>query len=145
MTVPTAGFFSWTARRVCLPRTLQGVDYGSDAPAGLTMECDLPSALRPIRLVAYHDDEGDYVSLVVGDAVGTDDVPVHAVPEEQLLLDGARSRASVEILVGVPDGRDLRAQQQELDRQLCIGGPLRSMLAYSGARSVVVGWYRPAV
>ncbi|MFD3811226.1 hypothetical protein [Rhodococcus sp. NPDC058639] len=135
MREPDTGFFSWTARRVSLGGELQEVRRGEH------LEVSLPTTTRPSHLVVYHDDdEADYVALVVGDAAGNEDVPVHAVHEEQLLLEGGRSTAPVEILVGVPDGRDLGAQQRELDRQLCAGGPIRSMLEYSGARSVVVSW-----
>ncbi|MFZ3394033.1 hypothetical protein TVH25_12305 [Rhodococcus sp. 7Tela_A2] len=132
------GFFSWTARRVSLGGELQEVRRGEH------VDVSLPATSRPSHLVVYHDDEADYVALVVGDAAGNEDVPVHAVHEEQLLLEGGRSTAPVEILVGVPDGRDLGAQQRELDRQLCAGGPIRSMLECSGVRSVVVSWSGPS-
>lgn len=145
MAKPDTGFFSWTARRVNLAaerhETGPVESYGfSDV---LTIECPSSPASRPSRLVVCHDDEDevDYVALILGDTAGNDDVPVHAVHEEQLLLEGERSNAPVEILVGVPDDRDLRVQQRELDRQICTGGPLRTMLECSGARSVIVGWY----
>lgn len=143
MKVPTGEFFSGSGRRVPLSRMRRAEPVRSESATGLTMDCEVPSATRRSRLVAYHDDEGDYVALVVGDADGVDDVAVHAVPEEHLILEGGRSRALVEILVGVPEGSDLGVQQRELDRQLFIGGPLRSMLEYSGARSVVVGGTGP--
>lgn len=148
MNVPTPGFFSRTARRVMLPRTLHedhdAPDSALDSGAGLTIDHALDSASRRSRVVAYRDDDTDCVALVVGDAVGADDVPVHTVPEERLILEAGRSHEPVEIFVGVPDGSDVRVQQRELDRQLCTGGPLRSMLACSGARSIVVDWYPPA-
>lgn len=144
MKEPDTGFFSWTARRVSLgaDRHETGTVESFDFSDVLTIECPSFPATRPSHLVVCHDDEDevDYVALILGDAAGNDDVPVHAVHEEQLLLEGERSNAPVEILVGVPDDRDLHAQQRELDRQLCTGGPLRSMLEYSGARSVIVGW-----
>lgn len=141
MNVPTAGFFDRAARRVILPRMPH--TKGPDT-AGLTIDRALESVPRPSRVVAYRDEDTDCVALVVGDATGADDVPVHAVPEEQLILEARRSHEPVEILVGVPDGSDARVQQRELHRQLSDGGPLRSVLVYSGARSVVVRWWPPA-
>ena len=55
-------------------------------------------------------------------------------------MEGARSTEPAEILVGTSDDRDPDAERRELDRQLCLGGPVRSMLAHSGARSVTVDW-----
>lgn len=135
-------FFSWTSRRVTLPHCLRAVAAGTPARSGLTLDRRLVSGTVRGRLLAYHDadDDADYVALLIGDVVGSDDVPVRVVDEERLLVEGARSTEPAEILVGTSDDRDPDAERRELDRQLCLGGPVRSMLAHSGARSVTVDW-----
>ncbi|MDO2381337.1 hypothetical protein QYS60_06425 [Rhodococcus sp. GXMU-t2271] len=134
-------FFSWTSRRVTLPRCLRAVAAGTQQ-SGLTLDRRLASDTVRGRLLAYHDadDDADYVALLIGDVAGSDDVPVRIVDEERLLMEGARSTEPAEILVGTSDDRDPDAERRELDRQLCLGGPVRSMLAHSGARSVTVDW-----
>ncbi|WP_238586287.1 hypothetical protein [Rhodococcus rhodochrous] len=134
-------FFSWTSRRVTLPRCLRAVAAGTQQ-SGLTLDRRLASDTIRGRLLAYHDadDDADYVALLIGDVAGSDDVPVRIVDEERLLMEGARSTEPAEILVGTSDDRDPDAERRELDRQLCLGGPVRSMLAHSGARSVTVDW-----
>ncbi|MDM7489408.1 hypothetical protein [Rhodococcus indonesiensis] len=134
-------FFSWTSRRVTLPRCLRAVAAGTQQ-SGLTLDRRLASDTVRGRLLAYHDadDDADYVALLIGDVAGSDDVPVRIVDEERLLMEGARSTEPAEILVGTSDDRDPDAEWRELDRQLCLGGPVRSMLAHSGARSVTVDW-----
>ncbi|KXF51986.1 hypothetical protein AXA44_47945 [Rhodococcus sp. SC4] len=124
-----------------LPRTLHAVACGNTR-SGLTMDALLVFDTGRGRLLAYHDadDDTEYVALLVGDVSGSCDVPVRAVGEERLLVEGGRSTLSAEILVGASDDHDSVAEQHELDRQLCLGGPLRSMLAYSGALSVTVDW-----
>lgn len=134
-------YFSWTSRRVMLPRTLTAVVAGTASRSGLTMDRQVATATVRGRLLAYHDADGghDYVALMVGDVQGGEDVPVRAVGEERLLLEGGRSSLPAEILVGTGD-RDEAAEQRELDRQLCCDGPLRCLLCHSGARSVTVDW-----
>ncbi|AWH01350.1 hypothetical protein DCN13_23630 [Rhodococcus ruber] len=124
-----------------LPRCLRAVAAGTQQ-SGLTLDRRLVSDTVRGRLLAYHDadDDADYVALLIGDVAGSDDVPVRIVDEERLLVEGARSTEPAEILVGAPDDRDPDAERRELDRQLCLGGPVRSMLAHSGARSVTVDW-----
>lgn len=134
-------YFSWTSRRVMLPRTLTAVVAGTASRSGLTMDRQVATATVRGRLLAYHDADGghDYVALMVGDVQGGEDVPVRAVGEERLLLEGGRSSLPAEILVGTGD-RDEVAEQRELDRQMCCAGPLRCLLCHSGARSVTVDW-----
>lgn len=134
-------FFSWTSRRVMLPRTLTAVVSGTASGSGLTMDRQVAAGTVRGRLLAYHDaeDDHDYVALMVGDVRGCDDVPVRAVGEERLLLEGGRSSLQAEILVGTDD-RDEAAGQRDLDHRLCCDGPLRSLLCHSGARSVTVDW-----
>ncbi|MBH0120798.1 hypothetical protein I0Q12_15245 [Rhodococcus sp. CX] len=124
-----------------LPRTLTAVVTDPASQSGLTMDRRVVTETVRGRLVAYHDaeEDHDYVALMVGDVEGGEDVPVRAVGEERLLLEGGRSGLPAEILVGTGD-LDEAAEQRELDRQLCCDGPLRCLLCFSGARSVTVDW-----
>jgi hypothetical protein len=130
--------FSWTSRRVPLPheqsaRPTDVTDARDDAEgSGMTLDRELPPEVVHGRLLAYHDDEDqrDYVALLVGKVEDGEDVPVHPVDEERLLLLGARSTEPAEIFVSA-DGNEIG--QRELDHQLLHGGPLRHLLAHTGA------------
>ncbi|MFD3809704.1 hypothetical protein [Rhodococcus sp. NPDC058639] len=126
--------FSWTSRRVMLPED-EGHGRSDVAPdaSGVTLDRMLPGS----RLMACRDveQEREYVALAVGEVDGGEDVPVRVVEEERLLLHGPRSDLGPEILVGAEDD-DL--DDRELTRQLLDGGPLRSLLARTGAQSVAV-------
>ncbi|WP_241383651.1 hypothetical protein [Rhodococcus sp. CH91] len=134
-------YFGWTSRRVPLYSTSTiEPDIRSDdrAPSGVTLDRILPESLLHGRLITFHDaeDDKDYVAVTVGAVVGENDVPVRAVAEETLVLFAARSVTNG-ILVGTEDD-DL--DEREIDRQLRLGGPVRDLLEYIGARSVVVDW-----
>lgn len=105
-------------------------------PSGVTLDHAVPASPLPGRLVAYHDAvaEKDYVALAVGTVSGQNDVPVRPVEEELLVLTAARS-VEPEILLGSEDD-DL--DPGEIERQLHSGGPLRTLLEYTGALSVLV-------
>ncbi|MFX1758970.1 hypothetical protein [Rhodococcus sp. As11] len=146
-------YFGWTSRRVPLYAAAQlpatsaapGSSAPSDdesVPSGVTLDRLLPESLLHGRLVAYHDagEDRDYVAVTVGAVAGETDVPVRVAAEEMLVLSAARSVANG-ILVGTEDD-DL--DELEVDRQLRFGGPVRDLLEYIGARSVVVDW-SPAV
>lgn len=126
--------FSWTSRRVMLPDD-EGHGRSGVAPdaSGVTLDRMLPGS----RLMACRDveQEREYVALAVGEVDGGEDVPVRVVEEERLLLHGPRSDLGPEILVGAEDD-DL--DDREVTRQLLDGGPLRSLLARTGAHSVAV-------
>jgi len=134
-------YFGWTSRRVPLYSTSTiEPDIRADdrAPSGVTLDRILPESLLHGRLITFHDaeDDKDYVAVTVGAVVGENDVPVRAVAEETLVLFAARSVTNG-ILVGTEDD-DL--DEREIDRQLRLGGPVRDLLEYIGARSVVVDW-----
>ncbi|MEE2032012.1 hypothetical protein [Rhodococcus chondri] len=141
--------FSWTSRRVPLPHerfapASDPTDHpGHGAHSGMTLDRELPPDVVHGRLLAYHDDEDerDYVALLVGEVADCEDVPVHPVDEERLLILGARSTETGEIFVSA-DGGEIG--QRELDRQLLHGGPLRKLLAHTGARSVLIDCYASA-
>ncbi len=78
--------------------------------------------------------------MAVGAVAGENDVPVRVAEEETLVVSAARSVING-VLVGTEDD-DL--DELEVARQLRFGGPVRDLLEYIGARSVVVDW-SPAV
>lgn len=133
--------FDRTYRRVPLSSTASRlVDSPPDnrsTPSGITLDRAVPAVPHSGRLVAYHDAVGekDYVALAVGVVFGENDIPVRSVEEELLVLTAARC-VSPEILIGSEDD-DLDAV--EIERQLRVGGPVRALLEYTGALSVVVG------
>ncbi|UYP18926.1 hypothetical protein OED52_20230 [Rhodococcus sp. Z13] len=140
-------YFGWTSRRVPLSSDLPRdtprertphPDEEDSAPSGVTLDRILPESLLHGRLVAYHDaeEDKDYVAVAVGEIRGEDDVPVHAVEEECLVVSAAHSPVGG-ILVGTDDD-DL--DDREIERQLRRGGPVRDLLEYLGVRSVVVDW-----
>lgn len=143
-------FFSWTSRRVVLPRTLTLINPSTDgcAPGRSRVSIDvlLPLGAHQGRLLAYRaaDCETEYVALMVGQIVGSEDIPVRVVDEESLLIEGSRSTLAAEILIGaraVGSGLGVRPlNQHDVDSQLCMGGPIRDMLGLSGAVSVASEW-----
>ncbi|MDV6286672.1 hypothetical protein [Rhodococcus jostii] len=152
----TAGepFFSWTARRVTLPRTLVSVvsaggDGAGEKYSGITLDVTVPLAARTGRLLACRDAEWDteLVVLMVGDVIGADDVPVRVVDEEAVLIEGQHSTQPAEILVATTIIRDgcgtRRLSRRDVDHQLCTGGPVRDAIALSGAVSVDSEWCEP--
>ncbi|MGW5152856.1 hypothetical protein [Rhodococcus koreensis] len=152
----TAGepFFSWTARRVTLPRTLVSVvsaggDRAGEGYSGITLDVTVPLAARTGRLLAYRDADWDteLVVLMVGDVIGADDVPVRVVDEETILIEGQHSTQPAEILVAATIIRDgcgtRRLSRRDVDHQLCTGGPVRDAIALSGAVSVDSEWCEP--
>ena len=127
-------YFSWTSRRVMLPGDeRRGRSDVATEASGVTLDRILTGS----RLMACRDveQEREYVALAVGAVDGGDDVPVRVVEEERLLLHGPRSGFGPEILVGAEDD-DL--DDREVTRQLLDGGPLRGLLARTGAHSVAV-------
>lgn len=131
-------YFGRTSRRVPLHSVAPDPSVRPDdrMSTGVTLDRILPESLLRGRLVAYHDadDDRDYVAVAVGAVAGENDVPVRAAAEETLVLSAARSAVN-EILVGTDDDE---LDEREIDRQLRFGGPVRDLLQYLGARSVVV-------
>ncbi len=70
---------------------------------------------------------------------------MHIVNEEALLIEGIRSASAhtPQLLIGdstLGISGDPAPRQGEVSRQLCEGGPIRTLLALSGAQSVEVDW-----
>ncbi|MFV9453359.1 hypothetical protein ACNJ7E_07765 [Rhodococcus sp. NM-2] len=136
MTARPEPFFSWTARRVELHESESAV---------LVLDEVVPVGACTARLIATRDEDTDidYLALIVGDVADGHDIAVRGVDEEALLIEGSRSESSPEILIG------LRAAQcicgcsdaRHVDSQLSLDGPIRTMIASIGVRSVVVDWY----
>ncbi|MDV6247451.1 hypothetical protein [Rhodococcus opacus] len=154
MNTASEPFFSWTARRVVLPRTLVSVaSSGGDGAGkehdGITLDVTVPLGARTGRLLAYRDADcgTELVVLMVGDVIGADDVPVRVVDEETVLIEGQHSTESAEILVAATMIRDgwgtRRLSRHNVDHQLCTGGPVRDAIALSGAVSVDSEWCEP--
>lgn len=138
MTALSESFFSWTSRRV----DLTAIDKASS----VTPELDEPLRCgnHQARLIAMRDADTDveYLALVVGDVSGRSDITVREVDEELLLVEGSRSPVEQEILLGVSsEYEEGYSGTDHLDREVCVDGPVRSMIAWSGARSVIVDWY----
>ncbi|MFD7007644.1 hypothetical protein [Rhodococcus jostii] len=137
MTARPEPFFSWTARRVEIDELCESES------AVLVLDEVVPVGAGTARLIATRVDDVDYLALIVGDVANRHDVAVRVVDEEALLIEGSRSESSPEILIG------LRAAQcicgcsdaRHVDSQLCLDGPVRTMIASIGVRSVVVDWY----
>lgn len=129
-------FFSWTARRIDLAgiRESEFVD--------LVLDELVPLGASTARLIATRDEDTDvdYVALIVGEVTGEHDVAVRGVDEEAILIEGSRSASSPEILIG------LRAAPAAggCSSRICLDGPIRTMIASVGVRSVVVDWYHTA-
>lgn len=141
--------FGWTSRRVDLASGESRSRGRVAIPQEVTLDRNVCAEGVTQRLLALHDpvDDLDYVAVVVGAVIDSDDVPVRTVDEERLLLAAAHSRCAGEILVGTtgddPGVQGYGAREpgiREFGRQLRQGGPLRTLLACSGARSVVVDW-----
>ncbi|MEU5841344.1 hypothetical protein [Rhodococcus sp. NPDC047139] len=134
-------YFGRTSRRVPLYSVAPDPSVGPDdrLPSGVTLDRILPESLLHGRLVAYHDADGDrdYVAVAVGAVAGENDVPVWAATEEALVVSAARSTVHG-VLLGTDDDR---LDEREIDRQLRFGGPIRELLEYIGARSVVIDWH----
>jgi len=134
MTARPEPFFSWTARRVELRESESAV---------LVLDEVVPVGTGTARLIATRDDDGDYLALVVGDVADRHDVAVRGVDEEALLIEGSRSESSPEILIGLRAAQSICgcSDARHVDSQLCLDGPIRTMIASIGVRSVVVDWY----
>ncbi|NLV80723.1 MAG: hypothetical protein GXY65_15570 [Rhodococcus sp.] len=132
--------FGWTSRRVSLAGCESRTRGREDPEREVTLDRRVCAEGVTQRLLALHDPvaDHDYVAVVVGRVTGSDDVPVRTVDEERLLLAAAHSRCPGEILVGTAGDDDPTVR--ELGHQLRRGGPLRTLLACSGARSVVIDW-----
>ena len=138
MTARPEPFFSWTARRVEL-RESESTD--------LVLDELVPLGTGTARLIAARDedDDIDYLALVVGDVADGRDVAVRVVEEETLLIEGGRSCASPEILIGLTATPNICecSSARHVESQLCVDGPIRTLIASVGVRSVVVDWYHP--
>ena len=139
MTARPEPFFSWTARRV----ELDGLRESESAV--LVLDELVPLGTGTARLVATRDDDADvdYLALIVGDVAGGHDIVVRGVDEESLLIEGSRSESTPEILIGVRTTPCICgcSCERHIDSQLCVDGPVRTMIAAVGVRSVVVDWY----
>ncbi|MFC9760557.1 hypothetical protein [Rhodococcus jostii] len=132
MTARPEPFFSWTARRVEL-RVVES--------AVLVLDEVVPVGTGTARLIATRDDDVDYLALIVGDVADRHDVAVRVVDEEALLIEGNRSESCPEILIGRTAPSICGSDTRHIDSQLCLDGPIRTMIASIGVRSVVVDWY----
>ena len=134
MTARPEPFFSWTARRVELREVESAV---------LVLDEVVPVGAGTARLIATRDDDVDYLALIVGDVADRHDVAVRVVDEEALLIEGSRFESSPEILIGLRTAPSICgcSDARHVDSQLCLDGPIRTMIASIGVRSVVVDWY----
>ncbi|WP_016883600.1 MULTISPECIES: hypothetical protein [unclassified Rhodococcus (in: high G+C Gram-positive bacteria)] len=135
MTARPEPFFSWTARRVELREVESAVLVLDEVvPVGTT---------GTARLIATRVDDVDYLALIVGDVADRYDVAVRVVDEEALLIEGSRSESSPEILIGLRAAQSICgcSDARHVDSQLCLDGPISTMIASIGVRSVVVDWY----
>ncbi|WP_009478724.1 hypothetical protein [Rhodococcus sp. JVH1] len=134
MTARPEPFFSWTARRVELREVESAV---------LVLDEVVPVGTGTARLIAIRVDDVDYLALVVGDVADRHDVAVRVVDEEALLIEGSRSESSPEILIGLRAAQSICgcSEARHVDSQLCLDGPIRTMIASIGVKSVVVDWY----
>ncbi|MCZ4587511.1 hypothetical protein O4328_28135 [Rhodococcus opacus] len=137
MTARPEPFFSWTARRVELDE-LREVES-----VVLVLDEVVPMGAGTARLIATRVDDVDYLALIVGDVADRHDVAVRVVDEEALLIEGSRSESSPEILIGLRAAPSICgcSDARHVDSQLCLEGPIRTMIASIGVRSVVVDWY----
>ncbi|WP_172650132.1 hypothetical protein [Rhodococcus opacus] len=134
MTARPEPFFSWTARRVELRESESAV---------LVLDEVVPVGTGTARLIATRVDDVDYLALVVGDVADRHDVAVRVVDEEALLIEGSRSESTPEILIGLRAAQSICgcSEARHVDSLLCIDGPIRTMIASIGVKSVVVDWY----
>jgi hypothetical protein len=151
-----SAFFSWTARRVVLAAnhradTVDGeFDDRRAARYDVTLDITMTVGRNRGRLIAFRDATADvaYVVLILGHTNAARDVPVRIVDEDVLLIEGSRETHLPVILIGVqqtPAGEaSLKAFRREVNRQLCVGGPIREVLQLSEAESVDIDWYTEA-
>lgn len=133
------GFFSWTSRRIVLPKASQHDEkpYGTIDP---TVDCR-PIRDRPdIRLLVFYDDSDDseYDAVTVGDTYGAGDVPIITPTQECLLVAAARPSPGPTVLLGGPMGDEPGLRPRDVVSQVLRGGPLLRLLRYTGVLSVVV-------
>ncbi|KAF0963775.1 hypothetical protein [Rhodococcus sp. T7] len=133
MTARPEPFFSWTARRVEL-REAESTNLVLDEP--------VPIGTGTARLIAARVDDVDYLALVIGDVADGRDIAVRVVDEEALLIQGSRSESTPEILIGLRTAASMCDcfGKRHIGSQLCLEGPVRSMIASVGVKSVVVDW-----
>ncbi|MFC0446970.1 hypothetical protein [Rhodococcus jostii] len=111
----------------------------------LTLDIQLTVGADLSRLVACRDPAtgAEQVVLMLGETFGAHDVPVQIVDEEALLIVGSRCAHTPLLLIGdssVALTGNLAPRQYEVSRQLREGGPIRALLALSGAQSLVIDW-----
>ncbi|QDQ91015.1 hypothetical protein FND50_09560 [Rhodococcus sp. WB9] len=138
MTARPEPFFSWTARRIELDRLRES--ESSD----LVLDELVSLGTGTARLIATRDDaDVDYLALIVGDVADGHNIAVRGVDEEALLIEGSRTESSPEILIGLRAAQSICgcSDARHVDSQLCLDGPIRTMIASIGVRSVVVDWY----
>ncbi|MDV6280280.1 hypothetical protein [Rhodococcus jostii] len=139
MTARPEPFFSWTARRVELD------ELRESESAVLVLDEVVPVGAGTARLIATRDEDTDidYLALIVGDVADGHDIAVRGVDEEALLIEGSRTASSPEILIGLRAAQSICgcSDARHVDSQLCLDGPIRTMIASIGVRSVVVDWY----
>ncbi|CAG7599686.1 hypothetical protein SIM91_06425 [Rhodococcus opacus] len=139
MTARPEPFFSWTARRVELD------ELRESESAVLVLDEVVPVGAGTARLIATRDEDTDidYLALIVGDVADGHDIAVRGVDEEALLIEGSRTESSPEILIGLRAAQSICgcSDARHVDSQLCLDGPIRTMIASIGVRSVVVDWY----
>ncbi|MDV6241213.1 hypothetical protein [Rhodococcus opacus] len=139
MTARPEPFFSWTARRVELDE-LREVES-----VVLVLDEVVPMGAGTARLIATRDEgtDIDYLALILGDVSDGRDIAVRGVDEEALLIEGSRSEFTPEILIGLRATPSICgcSTARHIDSQLCLDGPVRTMIASVGVRSVVVDWY----
>ena len=139
MTARPEPFFSWTARRVELD------ELRESESAVLVLDEVVPVGAGKARLIATRDEDTDidYLALIVGDVADGHDIAVRGVDEEALLIEGSRTESSPEILIGLRAAQSICgcSDARHVDSQLCLEGPIRTMIASIGVRSVIVDWY----
>jgi hypothetical protein len=138
MTARPEPYFSWTARRVELD------ELRESESAVLVLDEVVPLGRNTARLIATRDDDTDidYLALIIGDVADGTDIAVRGVDEEALLVEGSRSESSPEILIGLRTAPSICgcSNAGHIDSQLCLDGPVRTMIGSVGVKSVVIDW-----
>lgn len=89
------------ARRHQLPVVgLRDLDSAKTPPPFLHVLVDLPSGRTSLE--SFTDLGHDYLVLAVGEVSGREDVPVHLLPADRVLIDAGSPSAEPRILIGLP-------------------------------------------
>ena len=79
---------------------LRDLDSEKTPLPGLHVSVDLPSGRASLE--SFTDLGHNYLVVAVGEVSGREDVPVHLLPADQVLIDAGSPRAEPRILIGLP-------------------------------------------